>query len=96
MKQGAKRSVATGVTAVALTAGLALTGTAASAAGYYTLHAASDYSKATTTTNNGWDGRSYAQHGNRSALSAWYSASSYAWADSGTSSSYAAQVWFRY
>ncbi|GAA3219245.1 hypothetical protein ACFP63_16030 [Oerskovia jenensis] len=95
MKQGAKRSIGTTVAVSALTIGLALSASPASAAGYYTLHAASDYSQATTTTTNGWQGRSYAQHGNLSALSSWYTASSYAFADSGWSSSYYAAVQFR-
>ncbi|MFI8631233.1 hypothetical protein ACIGEP_01380 [Microbacterium sp. NPDC077663] len=95
-RRGLKARLMTAAAATAVVAGLgAFAAAPAQAAGTYTLHAASDYSRATTSTNNGWEGRSYAQHGSVSSLSAWYNVSSYAFADSGTSSSYAAQVWFR-
>jgi hypothetical protein len=96
MKQAAKRSIGTAVAASALVIGLAVSASPASAAGYYTLYANWDYSRATTTTNNGWEGRSYAEHGNLAALSGWYNASSRAFADSGISSNYEAWVQFRY
>jgi hypothetical protein len=95
MKQAAKRSIGTTVAASALAIGLAVSASPASAAGYYTLYAGYDYSYASTTTNNGWQGRSYAQHGNLSSLSPWGTASSWAYADSGWSSSYYAAVQFR-
>lgn len=94
---GLKARLITTLAAASVAVGVgAFAAAPAQAAGSYTLHAASDYSRATTSTNNGWEGRSYAQHGSLSALSGWYNVSSYAYADSGTSSSYAAQVWFRY
>jgi hypothetical protein len=83
--------------AAAVVAGLGgLAALPAEAAGSYYLHAARDSSYASTSTNNGWAGRSYAQHGRISVWSAWYSASSWAKADSGTSNSYRATVQFAY
>lgn len=61
------------------------------AAGTVKVHAASDYASASTSTNNGWTGRSYAKHGNLVAgWTPWTLSSSSAYADSGTSSTYAA------
>ena len=67
----------------------------ASAAVTYALHAASNYSLGETWTTNGNQGRSYAQHGNLVASTGWTTQHSRAFADSGTSSSYYAQVWWR-
>ncbi len=67
----------------------------ASAAVTYRLHAASDYSLGETWTTNGDQGRSYAQHGNLVASTGWTTQHSRAFADSGTSSSYYAKVWWR-
>jgi hypothetical protein len=58
----------------------------------YYLHAGSDYSYAEIYVNGGTLGRAHAQHGNLSATSAWYNYYAWAYADSGTSSSYSAWV----
>jgi hypothetical protein len=79
---------------VTLALGLAFAPQAWSA-GYYSMHVGRDYSRATTSTNNGTWGRSYAQHGSVESLSGWSSVASGAMADSGTSSSYSARVWFK-
>jgi hypothetical protein len=84
--------IAAGSVLLVATAGIALP---AHAAVTYALHAASDYSLGETWTTNGNQGRSYAQHGNLSASTGWTTQHSRAFADSGTSSSYYAQVWWR-
>lgn len=85
-----KTRLASAAVTVALVAGGGVLAAApAQAAGSISLHAARDYASAQTWTNNGWTGRSYAQHGNRVAgWTAWTLSSSYAYADAGTSSSY--------
>ncbi|ODA90150.1 hypothetical protein ATY41_11395 [Leifsonia xyli subsp. xyli] len=79
----------------ALVAGAVLAAAPASAAGYYSPYAARDYSQAKTWTSNGTQGRSYAQHGSRTASSAWTLSNSWAFADAGNSNSYSAAVYFR-
>jgi len=89
-----RRLAKLGAGAVLLVASLGIA-LPASAAVTYSLHAASDYSLAETWTTNGNEGRSYAQHGNLSASTGWTTQHSRAFADSGTSTSYYAQVWWR-
>ena len=84
--------IGAGAVLVVAAAGIAVP---ASAAVTYSLHAASDYSLGETWTSNGNQGRSYAQHGNLSASTGWTTQHSRAFADSGSSSSYYAQVWWR-
>ncbi len=88
--------LASGVIGASILVGGMAIATPATAAGTGKLHAASDYSSASTATNNGTLGRSYAQHGSRVAgWTVWTLSGSSAYADSGTSSSYAAAVGFR-
>jgi hypothetical protein len=90
------RKAAAAVSAGALTLVIAgLGGGAAYAAGAGSLHAARDYSSASTVTNNGTQGKSYAKHGSLVASTGWTTRSSSAYADAGTSSTYAASVSFR-
>jgi hypothetical protein len=84
--------IGAGAVLVLATAGIALP---AAASVTYSLHAASNYSLGETWTSSGDQGRSYAQHGNLSASTGWTTQHSRAFADSGTSSSYYAQVWWR-
>lgn len=89
--------LASGVVGASILMGGIAIATPALAAGSVKLHAASDYSSASTATTNGTIGRSYAQHGNRVAgWTAWTLNSSSAYADSGTSASYAAAAQLRY
>lgn len=83
------RLTSTAVVVALAVGGGALVAAPANAAGSIWTHAASDYAAASTSTNNGWHGRSYAQHGTKVAgWTLWTSVSSSAYADDGTSSSY--------
>ncbi|MCH3974055.1 MAG: hypothetical protein LKF49_07535 [Bifidobacterium tibiigranuli] len=84
-----------GVGVAVAVAAMAFAAPSASASVNYALHAGRDYAQAQTWTNNGNQGRSYAQHGSRSASTGWTTQYSGAYADSGTSNGYHAQVWWR-
>lgn len=61
---------------------------------YYDVGPAYAYTEA-HTENDPRSSRSYARHGSVSALSGWYTASSWAYADAGTASSWAWRADFR-
>ncbi|GAA6124052.1 hypothetical protein BPY_21600 [Bifidobacterium psychraerophilum] len=84
-----------GALTVAVAAAFAFAAPSASASVSYSLHAATDYSRAQTWTSNGNQGKSYAQHGSRVAQTGWTTQYSTAYADAGTSNSYRAQASWR-
>lgn len=83
--------VAAGLATSVLTAGPA---SAACKSGYVSAGTAYSYAEA-HTEDCSWESRSYAQHGNITANSGWWTGWSWARADAGNSSSFYAANYFR-
>lgn len=79
----ANKKLIQSVAALGLAAGAVIVASPAHAGYSYRLHAGCDYARADIWLNNGTQGRAYARHGDRAALSGWYNGNAWAWADTG-------------